>query len=231
MMSKLRDLDKFDSVLDEHFSDDRSVKIGSTLTGITRSVETRSKISAGHKGKPKSPDAIAKGIQTRKDNGYTVSDETRAKLSEAGQGREVSDETRAKIGAKNKGRKLPPKSKETRAKLSQSLQGREGYWAGKQQSAESCAKRSESLKGRTLSKEHSSKISASKKGKPCTNDKRKPIVVPFGVFRSRKEAVEAGTALDIINVAKKIDANLKKDPASYYYISKEEYIMLTGKEL
>jgi hypothetical protein len=230
-MSKFRNLDAFDRVLDEHFSDDRSVKISSTLTGITRSVETRAKIGLGHKGKPKSAEHVAKIIQSKAESDYSISDETRAKLSEAGQGREVSDETRAKIGAKNKGRKLPPKSDETRAKLSQSLQGREGYWTGKQQSAESCAKRSESLKGKAKSMDHAMKISAAKKGKPCTNDKRKPIVVPFGVFRSRKEAVEAGITLDISNVARKIDANLKKDPANYYYISKEEYIMLTGKEL
>jgi hypothetical protein len=142
-----------------------------------------------------------------------------------------SNDKNIKIGIANKDRKLPPVSNEKRDKISASLKGHIGYWRNKQQPTELRQQKSEALKGKPKTKDHALKISASKKGVPGTNDKRKPIVVPYGIFRSRKEAAEKGFELGIINASKKIDSNLKKDPANYYYISKEEYFTLTGKEL
>ena len=59
----------------------------------------------------------------------------------------------------------------------------------------------------------------------------KPIVLTqYGIYPS---ATEAGIDLknkSISNARKKIQNWLKEDPKNCYYITKEEYIMLTGKE-
>lgn len=52
------------------------------------------------------------------------------------------------------------------------------------------------------------------------------LVCPKGIFLKQPEAA---TAMNI-SVAT-IQRRIKKYPKEYYYISKEEYIMLTGKEL
>ena len=60
----------------------------------------------------------------------------------------------------------------------------------------------------------------------------KPIVTPWGIFSSTREAAEiyntsSSTKQGHIVISKK----LKQEPEKYYHISKEEYTQLTGKEL
>jgi group I intron endonuclease len=107
---------------------------GSSL-GVKLSEETRSKLSAAHKGKTShnlgkkmSLDQRAKLSVAHKGKiphnlGKKASEETRSKISKAGLGRKASPETRAKLSAAQKGRKDSP---ETRAKksLARSL-----FWA------------------------------------------------------------------------------------------------------
>lgn len=60
----------------------------------------------------------------------------------------------------------------------------------------------------------------------------KPIVsTEYGIFLGKKHLAEHMTSLGIGNVMGKLDNWLKTKPTEFYYISKEEYIMLTGKEI
>jgi hypothetical protein len=102
-----------------------------------------------------------------------------------------------------------PKSEETKKKLAAAS-------TGKVRSAESLAKASAKLKGRAKPEGFGEKI-----GKL----KQKCIVSPYGIFSSRHALVDA-----IGRSSWYVDERLRKDPAEYYYISVEEYIMLTGKE-
>jgi hypothetical protein len=112
------------------------------LSGRKLSDETKSKLSAVHKGKPKPP----------------ISDETRAKLKNAANN--VSDETRAKISNSLNGHLV---STETRSKISVAN-------TGKTHTAETKAKLSTIRKGKPLSAEHRAKIAASSRVRPPVSD-------------------------------------------------------------
>lgn len=58
--------------------------------------------------------------------------------------------------------------------------------------------------------------------------KSKPVVTPYGVFPSRIVAVRTS---GITNIGGKINKYVKIPDSGYYYISREEYILLTGKDL
>ena len=82
------------------------------------------------------------------DNGFTMSPETRAKLSAAGRGRKHSPESRAKMAAAHRGVKRSP---------------------------ETIAKMSAANKGKKLSAEHRAKISAAGRGRACSPETRAKI--------------------------------------------------------
>ncbi len=115
--------------------------------GRRQTEETRAKLSAGKK----------------------LSEEHRAKISEANKGKKRSEETRAKISAANKGRRH---TEETRAKISAANKGKNNPNYGKKPSEETRAKMSEALKGRKLSEEHRARISESLKGRRHTEEAR-----------------------------------------------------------
>lgn len=56
--------------------------------------------------------------------------------------------------------------------------------------------------------------------------KSKPLVTPDGVFSSRREAAKHYNHVDSW-----VGSQIQKNPLEWYYISKEEYILLTGKEI
>jgi len=58
--------------------------------------------------------------------------------------------------------------------------------------------------------------------------KSKPVVTPYGIFPSRIVAVKTS---GVVNIGGKINKYVKIPDSGYYYITQEEYIMLTGKEL
>jgi hypothetical protein len=61
--------------------------------------------------------------------------------------------------------------------------------------------------------------------------KYKPIVTPFGVFKSKKDSVSFyNEKNNVTNGNDSISYKIKKYPEQYYYITQEEYIMLTGKD-
>ena len=130
-------------------------KAGSPL-GVKASPETRAKISAALRGKPKSPEARAKcGAFWR---GKKQSPEHRAKNATGNRGRKRSAETRAEIGAAHQGQKRGPMSEEWKSKIGAASRGHTV-------SDESRAKNAAALRGRTRSPEHCANIAAAKRGK------------------------------------------------------------------
>lgn len=89
---------------------------------------------------------------------WTVSEETRARISSAGKGRVFSEEHRRRKSEAQFGRKL---SEETKAKIA-------AAHTGKKLSEEHKRKVGEASKGRTLSVEARAKISAANKGREFT---------------------------------------------------------------
>ena len=122
-MGKFRDLDIMDEMLDQHFSDDRRIKIGIASLGRVCSATVLANRSAFHKGK-------------------VLSKETRAKISAASKNQirqSPSEETRAKISASNKGQHRQSPSEETRAKLAEAgrelVQTPDGVFNSKEEAA------------------------------------------------------------------------------------------------
>jgi len=58
----------------------------------------------------------------------------------------------------------------------------------------------------------------------------KPIVTPFGIFESIKSVTEYAFEKKICS-RDTLYRRLKSHPNEYYYITQEEYIMLTGKDI
>jgi len=88
------------------------------------------------------------------------------------------------------------------------------------------AKISASMTGKEKTAEHNAKVAAKNKERAI------PCITPLGVFRS---GVEAGLAYnesrDVTNGKNAVNGALKKGRPGYRYITIEEYIMLTGKDL
>lgn len=180
-------------------------KRATALKQSTQSLERNKKISNKATGRKK-PQGFGEGVRKRNLQRAPVSAATGAKISAANTGKKRSAEFCANLAEIRTGKKL---SAETRAKLS-------AINTGKARSAESLAKASAKLKGRAKPDGFAQKI-----GKL----KQKCIVSPYGVFASRHELVAA-----IGRSSWYVDERLRKDSAEYYYISVEEYIMLTGQD-
>ena len=93
------------------------------MKGVTRSEETRKKMSESLKGRTSTDETKKKISATLK--GHTVNDETRKKMSEAKKGRIFSEKHRKKISEAMKGRIF---SEEHRRKISEAIKRR---WAAK----------------------------------------------------------------------------------------------------
>lgn len=106
---------------------------GSPMKGRKQSEATRAKMREAHRNrKPISEetrqrlrDAAKQREEAKKLNGFTVSEETRKKLSEAGTGRVVSEETREKLRKTNSRPLTTEAQKEAHAKLSASKVGQQ----------------------------------------------------------------------------------------------------------
>lgn len=71
---------------------------------------------------------------SKANKGRQISEETRKKISEAGMGRTVTIETRMKISAAQKGKKHPPQSLEQRKKHSEAIKGKIPWNKGRKMS-------------------------------------------------------------------------------------------------
>ena len=100
------------------------------MKGVTRSEETRKKMSEAKKGRIFSEEHRRKLSESHK--GHTVSEETKKKMSEAKKGNTVNEETRKKMSEAKKGENHPMYGKhfseEHRRKISESVKRR---WAAK----------------------------------------------------------------------------------------------------
>jgi hypothetical protein len=97
---KFRDLDKFDSILDEHFSNDRAVKIGAANTGRRLSEASVTKIAeSNRKHKEENPLTAKQKKQ--------IGDAMRGKTLEELVGEEAAERGRKKRSEASKGKKRP----------------------------------------------------------------------------------------------------------------------------
>ena len=140
-------------------------------------------------------------------SGKIMTEQTRAILSEANIGKSLSEETRLSISKGSKGKNKKPMSAEHKAKLSKAN-------AGKSPTEETRLKLSSAMKGK--SNLHS----------------MKQCITPFGIFPSLKSAAEELNKIKSYNNGYTfLCRKMKENQPEYRYISQEEYIMLTGKEL
>jgi hypothetical protein len=135
-----------------------------------------------------------------------------SKVSASTKGKPKSEKAKAnmKISAKNK----PPVKEETKLKLSLANKGKPKF------SEEQKQKMSQLRLGKPRSEETTLKIRE--------NAKRniKPLITPNGPMRSRRDVANFYN-IDITTLG----SWLHKKPNEFYYITQEEYIMLTGKDI
>jgi group I intron endonuclease len=149
-------------------------------------------------------------------SGFTHSEETRRKISEAHKEKNISEETRKKLSELNKGKHL---SEETKKKIGDSHKG-EKHWnfgkhpseetlkkmrdakKGKHISEETRRKMSESNKGKTKSEETCKKLSEANKGKPPSEETLKKVrkkVICVETQESFDSLTEAGKKYNVAN--------------------------------
>ena len=149
---------------------DPTTRAGFSNAGKHRSEETKAKMKESWKHRaPVSEETRAKLSEANR--GKHLSGETRAKLSAANRGQHRSEETRAKLSEAAKNR--APVSEETRAKLSEAASHRSEEWRaklseanrGKHPSEETRAKMSEANRGQHRSAETRAKMREANRGK------------------------------------------------------------------
>lgn len=85
---------------------------------------------------------------------------------------------------------------------------------------------SASMKGKEKTAEHIARVAKK------TKERGIPCITPLGIFRTGAEAGEAhNKSRGVSNGRNAVCSALKAGKEGYHYISVEEYIMLTGKDL
>lgn len=136
-----------------------------------------------------------------------------------------SEETKIKIGKRKTGVKLGPSTEEHKSNISKA-QLENGGNGPSNHTEETKIKIAKKLSGKKHSDQHRANISAGQLG----GKGRQPLLTPHGVFKSRAEAIK--NLKGIVNNIPRVIAKLTKvEDSGWKYISKEEYIMLTGKDL
>ena len=135
--------------------------------GLVHSAEVRAKISLSNRSRIVSDETRAKMSQAHRGRGRgrICSAETRAKISLAK--RAISDETRAKMSQAKRGKIGRTHSDETKAKIGLASRGR---GLGRIVSDETRAKLSLAARGRTHSDEHTAKIAQANRGKTRSDE-------------------------------------------------------------
>jgi hypothetical protein len=158
---------------------------------------------------------------------YTLSDETKRKISESGKGRVISEETRRKIGDAHRGKVM---SEEARRKISEASKGRKVVI-----SEETKRKIGDAMRGRVVSEETKRKIGDANRGKVISEEARRniseaqkgrdhnrPVMTPNGKFISKGALKERLVNDGVSNAKVKIQAWFKLYPNDYYYIKKKK---------
>ena len=82
------------------------------------------------------------------------------------------------------------------------------------------------LTGLKKTDEHNAKVRVK------NQERARPVIVPWGVFRSGKLAGDVYNTMNAVSNGKNhVSHHCKRNTLGYRFISLEEYIMLTGKEL
>jgi len=145
-------------------------------------------------------------------------------------------EIRKKISEKTKGRKINPESAKKAVETRKKNGNTQAWNKGISSSLETRKKLSAVNLGKTISEEVKTKISHAqlnltdeqklKKALGNKGKNRRPLITPKGVFPSQEDAAI------FYNVSTQtIRSRRDKFPKEYYFISREEYIMLTGKDI
>lgn len=168
--------------------------------------------------------------------GFKLSEEHKRKISEGNKGvsrktawlgRKHSEETKEKIRLFNLNRVphvfTPDQKAEISKKISEAKKGKKRDAAtiekmaqasrGRKQSAEEKEKRAAKLRGRKRSPEVVAKVAAAAAEKIC-----KRVMTPYGLFKSRVEAVRALVAHG--HASSSFYRLLKRRPAEFYYVDK-----------
>jgi len=210
--------------------------------------ETKRKIGAAARGRKLKPLTEERKKQLSEmfkgRPGIPKTEEQKRKHSELITGRIQSKEEREMRSKALKGKKKPPLSKEHIKKISEAKKGTVPWNKGKSMGEEFSKKMSEAGKGRIPWNKGITGYTSSKKGKkyPGSHSEearlkkrgvkkdpaifehlRKPMITPMGIFPSKKDA-------DICHGGDN-GYRMKTKPKEYYYISQEEYIILTGKDI
>lgn len=181
----------------------------------TISDETRAKIGAAHKGKPKSEAHRAAISAARK--GKPLSEATRAAQKAAVTGRKRSQESIEKWRAAVTGTKRGPHTAEAKAKISAAKKGSPSHMTGKKHTPEAKAKMSATHSARPpASAETRAKLSASGQGRRHTEE-TKAMMATYARARTpehRKKLVQSqrGKTFSHETLAKMRDAKLGKEP-------------------
>lgn len=144
-------------------------KAAGSVAGITRSKETRHKMSVAKIGKKPTDETREKISKTK--TGVPMSGEAKLKMSESHKGMFPSEETREKLRKAQAGENNPMYGRcgkenpfygkhhtdETKEQLRKMRSGKNSYWFGKTRSDETRAKMSESAKGKVRSEETEAK--------------------------------------------------------------------------
>ena len=176
--------------------------------------------------------------------GIPKTEEQKRKHSELITGRKASEETKRKQSLALKGKLKGPLSKEAKRKIGDANRGNTAWNTGMVMSEEFRKKVSEGHKGQVAWNKGLTGYSTSKKGKkypgshseeaclkkrgvkkdPASYEhQRKPIVTPAGIFPSNKHAED--------HYGFELAYWRKKKPKEFYYITKGEYILLTGRDI
>lgn len=157
------------------------------------------------------------------------SEEWHSKTAERNRKNATNDEIRKKIGDAHRGKKVSQETSQKRIKTLKENGNNHAWNKGIPWSEEVKEKLSKANTGKKIKEETKIKLQTS--SALC-----KPFVTPLGIFWTKSKAAEyylenkltANTTKGSTNVW--LSRQLVKFPKEFYYISKEEYIMLTGKD-
>jgi hypothetical protein len=219
-MSKFRDLDAFDHVLDEHFSSDKNIKTGLATALRWQDPEHRADRIKKQREGLNQPEVIAKlKAAGSKPKGAAHAEKNRV----ANLGKKKTDEAKQKIAQAQIGNR----------KHCKAVMTPHGRFESMKEAAEALNMRGETIRARTrhydfckewyiIDQDSHDKTLAP----PTPNKVIKPIVTPEGAFPRFVDARNYYIEKGLVTKGSAIGwfyRQLERDPTNYYYITVEEY--------
>lgn len=219
-MGKLRDLDKDDAVLDEHFSNDRSVKIGTATALYWQNPEHRANRIARQREAFKDPEVRERlRAAGSKSKGAAHAEKNRV----ANLGKKKTAEAKAKIAEANTGNRKHCKAVMTPY----------GRFESIKEAAQALNMRGETIRARTRQYDFCKEWyiigqdkADLKLAKPKPSKVNKPIVTPEGAFPRFVDARNYYIENGLVSKGSAIAwfyKQLENNPSEFYYITREQY--------